>query len=129
MKNKERMFGMLTIYGLEQCSTTQKVKKMLEKKGLEFDKIIDIRENPPSKETIQRALKYSDGKYRKIMNSSGELYRELGLKDKLDDMSEEQIIDLLSEKGMLIKRPLITDGKKVSAGSKEADLITFWLDK
>lgn len=120
---------MLTIYGLEQCSTTQKVKKMLEAKGLEFDKIIDIRENPPSKETIQRALKFTDGKYRKIMNSSGELYRELGLKDKLDDMSEEQIIDLLSEKGMLIKRPLITDGKKVSAGSKEADLVTFWLDQ
>lgn len=120
---------MLTIYGLQHCTTTQKAKKYLESKGLEFNEIIDIRDNPPSPEIIRLAIEQVNHQVRKMMNTSGGLYREMGLKDKLDSLSEADIIRLLSEHGMLIKRPLITDGKIATNGAKEKDLETIWVKK
>lgn len=119
----------LKIYGLKQCSTTQKVKKYLEDKGLTFGEIIDIRDQPPVAEEIAWALNQVEGKYTKILNTSGGLYRELGLKDKLTDMSEEAFLDLLSEQGMLIKRPLIVGDEVATAGSKVDFLDRIWLSK
>ncbi|AMC00802.1 putative reductase [Aerococcus viridans] len=120
---------MLKIYGLKQCSTTQKVKKHLEEQGLTFGEIIDIRDQPPVAEEIAWALDQVDGKYTKILNTSGGLYRELGLKDKLTDMSEEAFLALLSEQGMLIKRPLIVGDQVATAGSKVDFLDRIWLSK
>ena len=119
----------LKIYGLKQCSTTQKVKKHLEDQGLTFGEIIDIRDQPPMVKEIAWALDQVDGKYTKILNTSGGLYRELGLKDKLTDMSEEAFLDLLSEQGMLIKRPLIVGDEVATAGSKVDFLDRIWLSK
>ena len=62
----------------------------------------------------------------KIVNSSGQLYRDLHLKDRLDEMSDDDFLTLLSEQGMLVKRPLITDGHKASAGSNQKDLARIW---
>lgn len=117
---------MITVYGLKQCSTTQKVIKFLEKNGLEIGERLDIRDTPPSKELVQLALAATSGKPRQLMNSSGGLYREMGLKDLLADMSEDEIAELLTQHGMLIKRPFITDGRRVSFGSKEAMLTEIW---
>lgn len=119
----------LKIYGLKQCSTTQKVKKHLEDQGLTFGEIIDIRDQPPVAKEIAWALDQVDGKYTKILNTSGGLYRELGLKDKLTDMSEESFLALLSEQGMLIKRPLIVGDQVATAGSKVDFLDQIWLSK
>ena len=119
----------LKIYGLKQCSTTQKVKKHLEDQGLTFGEIIDIRDQPPMVKEIAWALDQVDGKYTKILNTSGGLYRELGLKDKLTDMSEESFLALLSEQGMLIKRPLIVGDQVATAGSKVDFLDRIWLSK
>ena len=120
---------MLTIYGLGHCTTTKKAKEYLEDKGVSVDDIIDIRDDPPSKEIIQRAIASANGQARKIINTAGNLYREMGLKDKLDTMNESEIIDLLSKNGMLIKRPLITDGKTLTNGAKESVLKAAWLDQ
>ncbi|HBY90090.1 MAG: Spx/MgsR family RNA polymerase-binding regulatory protein [Ruoffia tabacinasalis] len=119
---------MLTIYGLGHCTTTKKAKKYLEDEGVSVDDIIDIRDNPPSEEVIQQAIASKNGQVRKIMNTSGNLYREMDLKDKLDTMNESEIIDLLSKNGMLIKRPLITDGKTMTNGAKESVLKAAWLN-
>lgn len=118
---------MLTIFGLKHCTTTQKAKKYLESQGIEFHEIIDIRDNPPSPEIIKLSIEQVNHQVRKMMNTSGGLYREMGLKDKLDTLSEAEVITLLSEHGMLIKRPLITDGKIATTGAKEKDLETIWV--
>lgn len=118
---------MITVYGLKQCSTTQKVIKFLENKGLTVEQQIDIREQPPAKDLILLALAETEGNPRKIINTSGGLYREMDVKNQLDHLSQEEIAALLADNGMLIKRPFITDGDKVSSGSKEAMLADIWL--
>lgn len=117
---------MVTVYGLKQCTTTQKVIKFLEENGLEVGERLDIRDTPPSKKLVQLALATTSGKPRQLMNTSGGLYREMGLKDRLGDLSEDEIATLLTQHGMLIKRPFITDGQRVSTGSKEAMLTDIW---
>lgn len=120
---------MLKIYGLKQCSTTKKVKKYLEAQGLTFGEIIDIRDQPPAAEELAWALSKVDGKYTKILNTSGGLYRELALKDKLAEMSEHEFLQLLAKNGMLIKRPFIVGDQVATAGSKLLFLDEVWLDK
>ncbi|MNC73834.1 Regulatory protein Spx [compost metagenome] len=63
---------------------------------------------------------------KKFFNTSGEVYKNLGLKDKLPGLSEEEQLDLLSKHGMLIKRPVVTDGKKVTVGFKEEQFSESW---
>lgn len=122
-------YNMLKIYGLNQCSTTQKVKSYLEDKGLEFGEIIDIRDNPPQVAELSLALKQVEGQYTKILNTSGSLYREMGLKEKLKEMDQTTFLKILSENGMLVKRPLIVAEDRASAGSKEQFLDAVWLTK
>ena len=118
---------MLTVYGLKQCSTTQKAIKFLESGGRQVKELIDIRDTPPSKETIKLALLANDNKVSKIMNTSGGLYREMELKDKLPNMTLEEVIDLVNKNGMLIKRPLVTDFKHAAVSAKEDLLAKKWL--
>lgn len=119
---------MLKVYGLGHCSTTQKGIKYLEAKGLTFADSIDIRDKPPAKDLIQAAIKQFDNNPRKIMNTSGGLYRELNLKEKLTNMTLEEVVDLLAENGMLIKRPFITDGLNFSVGARDKHLDSIWLE-
>ena len=63
---------------------------------------------------------------KKFFNTSGMKYRELGLKDKLKEMSEDEMIELLASDGMLIKRPIATDGHKVTVGFKEETFEQTW---
>ena len=120
---------MLTIYGLGHCSTTKKAKKFLMDNGQELGEIIDIRDTPPTKEVIQLAVDNQCGQVKKIINTSGNLYRELSLKDKLPEMTDDEVISLLHEHGMLIKRPLITDGEKATVSAKENVLSQAWLSE
>lgn len=118
---------MLTIYGLGHCSTTKKAANYLQDKGIEIGEVIDIRDTPPSKAIIQLAVKANEGQVKKIINTSGNLYRELALKDKLSELSIDEVVTLLHENGMLIKRPLITDGIKATVSAKENLLDDVWL--
>ena len=66
-------------------------------------------------------IRISGKPVKKFFNTSGMKYRELGLKDKLPQMSEEKQIELLASDGMLVKRPLLIDGEMVLTGFKEAE--------
>ena len=103
-----------------KCSTCKKAKKYLEEHGIEFEDRHIVEENP-KKEELAEWIRISGKPIKKFFNTSGMKYRELGLKDKLPEMSEEEQIELLASDGMLVKRPLLIDGEMVLAGFKEAE--------
>ncbi|GAX88613.1 arsenate reductase family protein [Effusibacillus lacus] len=100
-----------------KCTTCRNAKKYLESKGVVFEDrhIVD---NPPTKEELRTWIGKSGLDIRKWFNTSGQKYRELGIKDKLKNMNEEEILDLLASDGMLMKRPIIVKGDKVTIGFK-----------
>lgn len=116
----------LTFYGYPKCGTCRDAKKWLDTHGLPY-KEIHIFESPPSKEELKEMLELSGFELKKFFNTSGEAYRELGLKDKLKSLSESEQLELLASNGRLIKRPLLTDGKKVTIGYKEENYAKTWL--
>lgn len=103
-----------------KCSTCKKAKKYLEEHGIEFEDRHIVEENP-TKEELTEWIRISGKPVKKFFNTSGMKYRELGLKDKLPQMSEEEQIELLASGGMLVKRPLLIDGEMVLTGFKEAE--------
>ncbi len=70
--------------------------------------------------------KKSELPLKKFFNTSGMRYRELGLKDKLKDASEDEMYELLASDGMLIKRPIVTDGTNVTLGFNEEQFESVW---
>lgn len=117
---------LLTFYWYPKCGTCRKAKKWLEDHHLSYEEI-HIVENPPSREELKDFYKKSGLSLTKFFNTSGQKYRELGLKDKIKSASEEELLDLLSGDGMLIKRPILTDGQKVTVGFHEDTFEKTWL--
>lgn len=111
----------LKAYLYDKCGTCRKAKQFLQKANIPFEEV-SITENPPSKEELRELWKKSGLELKKFFNTSGQLYKEMGLKDRLPSMSEEEMLELLASNGKLIKRPLITDGNRVAVGFKEAEL-------
>ena len=107
------------------CSTCKKAKKWLEQNNIHFDDI-HIVEQTPSKEQLKNFWQISGLPLKKFFNTSGVKYKELQLKDKLPLMSEDEQLSLLASDGKLIKRPLTTDGKKVTLGFKEEEFEQMW---
>lgn len=105
-----------------KCSTCKKAKKHLEALGVEFEDRHIIEDNPTAEE-LKGWIAQSGLPVKKFFNTSGVKYREMGLKDKLADMSDEEMIQLLSTDGMLVKRPLLIDGERVLVGFKEAEWV------
>ena len=101
-----------------KCSTCVKARKFLLENGVEFEDR-HIVENNPSKEELERWIDKSGLEVKKFFNTSGVVYREMNLKDKIKDMSTEECIVLLSTNGMLVKRPLLVMENKVIPGFKE----------
>lgn len=108
----------IIVYEYPKCSTCKNALKFLEKKKIPFRKR-HIVETPPSRAELKTMLKYLGGNIRKMFNTSGLLYKELGLASKLDDMSDEQALDLLSKHGMLVKRPFVLAQNAGLVGFKE----------
>ena len=103
-----------------KCSTCQKAKKWLEANGIEFmDR--HIKEENPTKEELVEWHKKSGLPLKKFFNTSGMIYREMGLKDKIPAMTEDEQFALLASDGMLVKRPLLVTDDKVLVGFKEAE--------
>ena len=100
-----------------KCSTCQKAKKWLEQNNIEFEDR-HIIENNPSKEELKKWIKQSGYEIKKFFNTSGLVYKSMNLKDKLDSMTREEQILLLSSDGMLVKRPLLITDDKVYIGFK-----------
>lgn len=107
-----------------KCTTCQKAKKWLEEKGIDFQDR-NIKTENPTKEELAAWLKKSGLPLKRFFNTSGMLYKEMGLKDKLPGMSEEEQLTLLAQDGMLVKRPLLVGDDFVLTGFKEAE----WKEK
>ena len=100
----------LTVYEYPKCSTCKNALKYLDARGAEYRKI-DISQQPPTKAELKRMVEYYGGAIRKLLNTSGSQYRELKLNEKIDQMTENDVIELLSKNGKLVKRPfLLADG-------------------
>lgn len=81
---------------------------------------------PPSKDELQEMYQKSGLELKKFFNTSGKKYRELGLKDKVKTASEDELLAVLASDGMLIKRPLTTDGESVTVGFNEETFTQTW---
>lgn len=103
-----------------KCTTCQKAKHWLLENGIEIQER-NIKEENPSKEELAQWQLASGLPLRKFFNTSGLLYREQQLSKKLPGMSEEEQLELLSTDGMLVKRPIVTDGKIVLVGFREKE--------
>ncbi len=103
-----------------KCSTCQKAKKWLELNGIAFEDR-HIVENNPTKEELKLWLEKGGMPLKKFFNTSGMKYRELELKDRLPQMSEEEALDILASDGMLVKRPVIVGDDFVLTGFREKE--------
>lgn len=103
-----------------KCSTCKKAKKWLDEQGISYEDRHIIEDNPTVKE-LKDWHERSGLPLKRFFNTSGMKYRELGLKDKLPEMSEEEQYELLATDGMLVKRPILINGDKVLTGFKEAE--------
>ncbi len=107
-----------------KCTTCQRAKKWLDEHKIEYDNR-HIAEQNPTYEELKEWYGKSGLPLKKFFNTSGILYKEMQLKDKLATMSEEEQLQLLATNGMLVKRPIIVDGNTVMTGFKEAE----WSEK
>ncbi|MGM9582942.1 MAG: arsenate reductase family protein [Phascolarctobacterium sp.] len=104
----------------DKCGTCKKAEKYLLDKGIALEKR-DIKSDKPSLEELTAWYKASGLPLKRFYNTSGKLYKELNLKDKIPTMSEEEQLALLARDGMLVKRPIVVDGETVLIGFKQAE--------
>lgn len=100
-----------------KCSTCQKAKKWLDENSFSYTER-DIKTNNPTAEELKKWHKKSGMPLKSFFNTSGMIYKELNLKDKLPSMSEEEQYDLLATDGMLVKRPIVVGDNFVLTGFK-----------
>ena len=115
---------MLKFICYPKCTTCQKAKKWLDDNNIEYE-LRDIKEDNPTFEELGEWYKMSGLELKKFFNTSGLLYKSLGLKDKLSAMSEEKQLRLLATDGMLVKRPLLIGEDFLLVGFKEKE----WSEK
>ena len=99
---------MLNIYEYPTCTTCKKAKKLWTEKKMEAN-YYNVKENTPSEEDFEKILNTFNIPLKKLFNTSGNLYKEMKLKDKFDTLTVKDAVKLLHENGMLIKRPLVYD--------------------
>ena len=103
-----------------KCSTCLKALKWLEEHNIEFEER-PIKEENPTYEELKEWYKMSGLPLKKFFNTSGLIYKELQLKEKLPTMSEDEQLQLLATNGMLVKRPLVVGEDFVLTGFKEKE--------
>ena len=107
-----------------KCSTCQKARRWLDEHHISYT-LRDIKEDRPTREELSAWHSRSGLPLRRFFNTSGMLYRELALKDRLPGMGEEEQLDLLAGDGMLVKRPILVDGDRVLVGFQEEAWTAF----
>jgi arsenate reductase len=118
IKGGEKMKNLFIEY--PKCSTCQKAKKWLDENKIEYvDR--NIVTETPTKDELKKWITKSGLDVRKFFNTSGMKYRELNIKEKIKDMSEDEIYELLASDGMLIKRPLFISDTLILKGFKEKE--------
>lgn len=95
-----------TVYLYQNCSTCKQAQSFLEKNDIAFTRK-EIVVTPPTVKELEAMLKIVNGELKKLFNTSGMLYRELQLNEKLKTMTQDEALKLLSTEGMLVKRPFL----------------------
>lgn len=116
---------MIQFYGYKKCGTCRKAEKFLEQTKFAYQ-FIDITEQPPSASKLKSIAQLAGVELTKLFNTSGAQYRELQIKQRLPSLSKGEILSLLAGNGRLIKRPLITDGKRATVGFNDALFAKVW---
>ena len=107
-----------------KCTTCRRAKKFLLDNNLDFTDR-HIVEEKPTKEELREWLMKSGLTINRFFNTSGKLYREMGLKDKVKVLDQEELLEILASDGMLVKRPIIVKDELVLVGFKEDE----WIEK
>ena len=102
-----------------KCTTCQKAKKWLQDNDIQFEER-DIKEHNPTKAELIEWHKKSNLEIKRFFNTSGLIYKDLGLKDKLSTMNDDEKFEVLATNGMLVKRPIIVADDFVLVGFKES---------
>jgi Spx/MgsR family transcriptional regulator len=109
------------VYEYERCSTCRKALAWLDKRGVAFERV-PIVDTPPSRAELERMLKLQGGDVKRLFNTSGQLYRELGMGEKLKaGLSTDEALSLLAKHGKLIKRPFVLTGSGGAVGFREPE--------
>jgi arsenate reductase len=115
----------LTVYHYAACSTCKNAIKWLKANGHDLN-LIPIVDQPPTVEVLQDVLHKSGLDIKKLFNTSGVVYKEQNIKDKIPTMSEADMLKLLASNGKLIKRPLVISTATATVGFQEANFATVW---
>ncbi len=110
----------IKLYTYKNCDSCRKALKFLDAHNLPYTNHA-IRETPPSQRELKKMLGHLDGELRKLFNTAGGDYRELGLKDRIADMTEKEAFGLLSANGNLVKRPFVLGNGIGIVGFREDD--------
>ena len=116
---------MLKFYGYKQCGTCRKAEQFLQQAGVAYE-FIDITANPSGAEELAAIVERANVPLNKLFNTSGVQYRELKIKERLPVLSGPEILALLAGNGRLIKRPLVTDGKRATVGFNAEQFAAVW---
>lgn len=116
--------NMITLYVYGKCSTCKDAIRFLKQHGITFEQK-EISLTPPSISELETMLSYKGNEVKKIFNTSGILYKEMQLKEKLKHQPLNESLQLLSEHGMLVKRPFLLGDRFGLLGFKEGE----WLEK
>lgn len=114
----------MIVYVYGKCSTCKQALEFLKKSGKEVQ-IKEITKEPPSVKELRQMLQHQNGQLKKLFNTSGLLYKEMQLAAKLDDMPVDEALALLSQHGMLVKRPFLLASEFGLVGFNE----TSWKTK
>lgn len=108
----------MILIGYSKCSTCKNAMKWLTENGFDY-KFREIKEQNPTADELKEFHEKSNLPLKRLFNTSGLVYKDLGLKDKLASMSEQEQFDILATDGMLVKRPLLVLDDKVFIGFKQ----------
>lgn len=101
--------------GYKKCSTCRNLEKLMDEKGIEYT-YREIDKDNPTADELKQWHEKSGLPLKRFFNTSGIIYREEKIKDKLPEMTEEEQYDLLSTNGKLVKRPILLDDDKIFVG-------------
>lgn len=110
----------VVLYLIDNCSTCKSAVRFLEDRSIVYKKV-SLKEKAPSKEELFSMLSFQKNEGKKLFNTSGLLYKELRLKDRISTFSLEEMIDLLTKEGMLVKRPFLLTLSFGLVGFKEKE--------
>ncbi len=115
----------LTLYGIPTCDSCRKARKWLDGRGVAYT-FVNLKEQTPPADLLQTLFDTGAIAPEKCLNTAGARYRELSLKDRRATMATADFVRLFVAEGMVLKRPLVTDGTQATAGFKEAAFAAAW---